>query len=43
LSHATLVEQFNAIWTTAGSATQRIASVLPANTGTKEKVIEMGK
>jgi len=43
LSHATLVDQFNAIWITAGTATQRVASALPSDTGTKEKVIEMGK
>ena len=43
LSHASLVDQFNAIWTSPGSATQRVASVLPPGTGKNEKVIDMGK
>jgi len=43
LPHTSLVDQFNAIWTTAGTAIERVASVLPAGSGKKEKVIEMGK
>jgi len=43
LSHASLVDQFDTIWTGAGSATERAVSVLPADTGRNEKVIDMGK
>jgi zinc protease len=43
LPHADLVDQLNAIWTNAGSATQRAVSVLPPAAGNKEKVIELGK
>jgi predicted Zn-dependent peptidase len=43
LPHASLVEQFNAVWAGTGTATQRAASVLPAGTGKNEKIIDLGK
>jgi predicted Zn-dependent peptidase len=43
LPHDRLVEEFNTVWTTPGTATSRTTSVLPAGTGKKEKVIDLGK
>ncbi len=43
IAHASLVEQFNTIWTTAGEPTQRTVSVLPAGADNKEKVVDLGK
>jgi zinc protease len=43
LPHASLVDQFNAIWGTNGTSVERAVRSIPAGMGTREKVIDLGK
>ena len=43
LTHESLVDQFNAVWTSAGTPTQRTVVAIPTVTGMNERVIDLGK